>query len=167
MEHSKKIKTSSAIVIIILVLISGYFLLGKDRSLIDTNQSKPVGNQNPMRVVAESTPAVNGVLSVPKGFPQDIPMEKGGILESAISNYPDQNARQLSVSYISSKTVTQKYAEYKNYMVSSGYEIKEGGSVSSSVRAIFGTKSDVNFSVAISSSGGSTLVQLSYLLKSL
>src|SRR3989344_4196668 len=123
-------------------------------------------DKKPMVSVVEKTPMSNGVLPAPKGLPQGIPLEGGKILESATTQYPGQNARQLSASYRSSKTVSQKYTEYKNYLLSAGYKITEG-SLTAPVRAIFGTKADANLSVAISRSDGTTLVQLSYLLKSL
>jgi len=171
MEQPQQIKTISAIVIVLLVLGVGYVLYAKYRAPRDENQQvsnssdNAGGNQKPMKVVVENSPVVNGALSVPIGFPKDIPIEKGVILESATTNYPDQKAEQLSLSYRSSKTIAQKYAEYKDYMSRAGYTLTEG-STSAPVRAIFGTKENANLSVAISSSKGKTLVQLSYLLKS-
>lgn len=166
MEYSQKIKTSSAIFIIILVLVAGYFLFVRNRDLGKITRPLSNGNEESMKVVVENTPMVNGSLSLPSGFPIDIPIEKGSVLESVTTSYPEQKAKQLSVSYKSAKTVTQKYTEYKDYMKTVGYELSEGN-ISSPVRAIFGTKKEANLSVAISSAGGKTLVQLSYLLKSL
>ncbi|MDP2641952.1 MAG: hypothetical protein Q8P21_01510 [bacterium] len=166
MEQSQNKKIVSVIIIIVLILGAGYLLLGKYRAPGEVNQQAPTdsGNQELMVVAVENTPMVRGVLSTPARFPTDIPLEKEKILESATTRYPDQNAQQLSASYQSSKTITEKYAEYKNYMTGSGYQITESP-VDASVRAIFGVKEDANLTVAISSSGGGTLVQLSYLLK--
>lgn len=166
MEQSQNIKTISAVIVIVLILVAGYFLFGKNRSPEGVNQQVTGGNDQEPMVVVEKTPLVNGVLSIPTGFPEDIPIERSGILESATTQYPDQNAKQLSVSYRSSRTVTQKYAEYKNYISRAGYDVTEGDA-SSAVRSIFGTKEGANLSVVITSSRGRTLVQLSYLLKSL
>ena len=168
MEQSQDANTKiiSAVLVIVLVFGIGYILLGK-YSVPEKADEEVVGgiseDQEPM-VVVENTPMINGAISVPAGFPEDIPIEKVGITESSTTAYPDQGAEQLSVSYKSSKTITQKYAEYKTYMSKSGYTLTEGGA-NTPVRAIFGTKADANLSVAISSSGGKTLVQLSYLLK--
>ncbi len=166
MEQSQKIKTSSAIIVIVLILVAGYLSLGKFRAPGGVDQQLPArsNNQEPMIVVVENTPTVNGILPAPVGFPQVIPLERERILESATTEYPDQNARQLSVSYLSSRTIAQKYAEYKNYITASGYQITEGDA-SSPVRAIFGTKESANLSVVISRAEGKTLVQISYLLK--
>lgn len=157
-------KTIYAVIGILLVLVAGYFLFTKDRATIteDVATSGDAGSK-PMLVEVENTQMINGILPEPQGFPRDIPLEKGVITESAVTSYPEQNAQQLSVSYKSSKTVNQKYTEYKNYMTKAGYIVTEGQA--GSPRAIFGTKADVNLSVVVSSRDGKTLVQLSYLLK--
>ncbi|OHA88642.1 MAG: hypothetical protein A3C70_03530 [Candidatus Zambryskibacteria bacterium RIFCSPHIGHO2_02_FULL_43_14] len=165
MEQSPNVKIISAVVVILLILGVGYILMGKS-SVPESNPqtSDNDGGSQEFTAVVENIPTVGGTLSVPAEFPADIPLENGAVLESAITRYPNQGAQQLSVNYRSSRTVAQKYAEYKNYMNQAGYEITEGAT-NTTVRAIFGTKSEANLSVAISSSGGRTLVQLSYLLK--
>lgn len=166
MEQSQNINTKiiSAIVVILLVLGVGYILLGKDRVPEGINQQVPVGNGNKKPVVVvENSPMVNGMLSVPAGFPQDVPLEKGSVLESTTIHYPEQNAEQLHVSYQSSRTVAQKFAEYRDYMTTSGYKVTESGS-STSGGVISGTKGGTNLSVVINSSEGGTLVKLSYLI---
>ncbi|MFZ2484427.1 MAG: hypothetical protein WAX80_00675 [Minisyncoccia bacterium] len=166
METEQNTKVVSAVVVIIIILFAGYFLMSKyDRSPEEPGNLEGT-EQEPVSVVVENTQKVDGVLPAPSGFPTDIPTETGAVLESVTTSYPGQGAKQLSLSYRSSKTVTQKYTEYKNYMTASGYQIKEGAA-NSPVRAIFGTKQESNLSVAISSSEGKTLVQLSYLLKSI
>lgn len=167
MEQPQNIKTISIVVIVLLVLGAGYALSTKYRTSNQGDSSvSPANDDRPATVVVENTPMVNGTIPAPAGFPQDIPLEKGEILESAITQYPEQNAKQLSLSYQSAKTIAQKYAEYKSYMQQAGYQITEGDA-SSPVRAIFGTKESANLSVAISSLKKQTLVQLSYLLKSI
>lgn len=158
-EQSQNIKIISAVIVVLLVLGAGFVLFGKYR---DSN-----GNTNDKSaiVMVENTLMVNGVLPIPAGFPVGIPLEKSGITESATTRYPSENAQQLSVSYQSSKTIAEKYAEYKNYMSQAGYDVAEENA-NAPTRAIFGTKADANLSVVVSSSGGGTLVQLSYLVKS-
>ncbi len=166
MEQSPNVKIISVIIAILLILGVGYILIGKynvPAKNIPQTSVDNTSNQEPA-VIVENTPKVDGILSAPAGFPKDIPLENGAVLESATTRYPDQEAQQLSVSYRSSRTVAQKYAEYKAYMTQAGYEITEGAT-NAPVRAIFGTKSNANLSVAISSSKSVTLVQLSYLIK--
>lgn len=168
MEQSQQTKTISAIVIILLVLGVAYYVLSaKYRVSVQENPSvSNSANNSPATVVVENTPMVNGAISVPARFPRDIPIEKAGIIESATTEYPAQNAQQLSVSYRSSKTIAEKYAEYRDYMSRADYRVTEG-QTGALPRAIFGAKADANLSVVISSANGKTLVQLSYLLKSI
>jgi len=168
MEQSQNIKTISTIVVIVLVLGVGYLFLGKSNApgKINSRVSSDNNGQKPMDVVVEKASVVNGTLSVPAGFPQDIPLERGGVLDGATTQYPGKNAKQFSISYKSSKTVTEKYTEYKNYMTKAGYSVTEGGA-NYPVRSLFGTSNDINLSVAISKSDGKTLIQLSVLLKSI
>lgn len=166
MEQPPQVKTVSAIVIILLVLGAGFLLLTKYRVSLDQGNpstSNDVDGEQAM-VVVGNTPMINGVVPAPAGFPQDIPLESGNLVESATTQYPREDARQLSLSYLSSKTMTQKYAEYKNYMEQTGYQITEG-SAGSSLKTIWGTKENANLTVVVSSKEGKTLVQLSYLLK--
>ena len=167
MEQPPQIKTISAIIIILLVLGAGFLLFLKYRTSSLNQENSPTSggtNGEPATVVVKNTPMVNGIISVPVGFPQGIPLESGSLIESSTTQYPGENVQQLSISYRSSKTIAQKYTEYKDYMNQAGYSLTEGNK-SAPVRAIFGTKENTNLSVAISSSEGKTLVQLSYLLK--
>ena len=168
MEQPPQIKTISAIIIILLVLGAGFLLFLKYRTSSLNQENSPTSggtNGEPATVVVKNTPMVNGIISVPVGFPQGIPLESGSLIESSTTQYPGENVQQLSISYRSSKTIAQKYTEYKDYMNQAGYSLTEGNK-SAPVRAIFGTKENTNLSVAISSSKGKTLIQLSYLLKS-
>src|SRR3989344_4707394 len=164
-SQSSNTKVILAAVIILVVLGVGYVWFGNRVPGGVGQESSGNGDQETM-VVVENTPMVNGILDVPKGFPQDIPVETSGILESSTTHYPEQNAQQWSVSYQSSKTVAQKYTEYKTYLTQAGYNLTEGD-INSPVRTIFATKGGTNLSVAISSAEGGALVQLSYLLTSL
>ncbi|KKW02014.1 MAG: hypothetical protein UY36_C0013G0004 [Parcubacteria group bacterium GW2011_GWA1_49_11] len=166
MEQPSQTKTISALVVILLILGVGFLLLTKYRVSLNQENlptSSNVGDEQ-VTVVVKNTPMVNGITSAPTGFPRDIPLESGNLTESATTQYPRENARQLSLSYLSLKTIAQKYAEYKNYMERTGYQITEG-STSSSLRTIWGAKQNVNLTVVVSGRENRTLVQLSYLLK--
>ena len=166
MEQPSQTKIVSALVIILLILGAGFLLLTKYRvSLNQENLSTSgdVGDEQ-ATVIVENTPVINGAISAPAGFPQDIPLETGNLTESATTQYPRENARQLSLSYLSLKTIAQKYAEYKNYMEQTGYQVTEG-STSPSLKTIWGVKENVNLTVVVSGREGGTLIQLSYLLK--
>jgi hypothetical protein len=162
MESSLNIK-KILITIVILVVLVFALSLGR-RSQSDQNELTGNLDDSSAIVMVENTPVVDGVISVPDGFPPDIPLEKDKILESSTTRYPKQSLRQLSVSYQSLEPVAQKYMEYKNYMGLAGYSLKEEEPIAPT-KVISGTKGDSNLSVVISNSGGRTLVQLSYLSK--
>ncbi|MDO8565095.1 MAG: hypothetical protein Q7R67_00480 [bacterium] len=165
MDTSPNIKNISAVLGIILIIGAGFLFFKMKSTPVEVEEGTDTQNgSQEMVVVVTETPAVNGTLRAPAGFPAEIPLEVGVILESATTEYPNQDASQLSVSYRSDKTVAQKYAEYKSYLTNAGYQITEG-STNAPVRALFGTKVEANLSVAISANGGKTLVQLSYLIK--
>jgi hypothetical protein len=110
---------------------------------------------------------VDGVLPLPQGFPRDIPVETEEILESAVAHYPDLPAPQLYLRYSSAKSIAEKYAQYMDYMRRAGYAVTQH-STTSPAKEIVGTKpkEGTNLSVVIRSAGGKTLVDLSYLLRS-
>ncbi|MDO8424027.1 MAG: hypothetical protein Q7S54_00260 [bacterium] len=150
-------KTLLALALVLLIAAGGYWLYQK--------YGLPEGlwGEKSMVVEVASTPATNGVIPMPAGFPQGIPFE-GIITESATTRYPEQNATQLSVSFQTPKTIDEKYAEYKAYLSQAGYIVTEG-EPNAPAKSLFGTKMDANLSVVVSSPDGITLVQLSYLLK--
>ena len=115
-------------------------------------------------VMVENTPMVDGVLPIPRGFPLELSPERAEIVESATTYYPHQQAKQLSVSYLSSDTMQEKYNEYRSYMLQAGYNLTEGGK-SSDTRTLSGDKGSSTLSITISNTDGKTLVELSYLSK--
>lgn len=165
-QQSPNSKIISAGAIIVLIIGAGYLLLTKYPAYQTENQDVSIDTtqHTSTEVVVSMTPRTEGVLPAPAKFPKEIPIETTSITESVTTQYPAQNAEQVSVSYKSSKSVAQKYAEYATYMRTAGYNIREG-SANAPVKAIFGTKDNANISAVISSYGGQTLVQLSYLFK--
>ncbi len=164
-QQPQKAKTIILVIVILLVLGIAYVLFSNYRPGQSDLPLSGNGDEGATTVVVEYTPRVDGKLPAPIGLPADFPIEKDNVIESATTKYPEQGAEQLSMNYLSSKTIAQKYAEYKAYMTKAGYEVTEGDATSP-IRAIFGTKADANISVVISNSDGKTLVQLAYLLKS-
>lgn len=164
-NSSNKTTLTIIIVVVILFLLLMIFLAGKDSRPNGSGPVDYVNGEAPV-IVLENTPTVNGRLPAPEGLPASLPVEIDSIIESATTRYPEQGALQLSLSYASSKTVADKYAEYKNYMADAGYDITESDA-KATPRAIFGVSSEANLSVVISTQEGRTLVQLSYLKKSL
>ena len=114
METEQNTKVVSAVLVIIIILFAGYFLFSKYHKSSEGPESLDGGNEGSTSVVVENTQSINGTLPAPAGFPDDIPVEENVLLESVTTSYPGQGAKQLSLSYRSSKTAVQKYNEYKN-----------------------------------------------------
>ena len=165
MEESQHIKTIYTIVAVLVIVGIGYFIFTKNWTTLPTQTpTSSKSDETPINVVVKNAPIVNGALSTPLEFPQEIPFEKAGIIESAITEFPDQGTKQFTLSYNSTKTMAAKYAEYKNYMQKMGYVITEGDK-NSAIRTIYGVKEEANMSVVVNNANGKTLVQLTYLLK--
>ncbi len=158
-------KTLIAVVVVLVILAAGYLLATKYDKRMGIKDGDKASETIPLEVSVTHTERVNGVLPPPPGFPSDIPVEKTDIRESATTQYPTLDAKQLSLNYQTSKTVAQKLTEYRDYMKKAGYSVSES-SASAPVKALFGTKDDANLTVVISNAGsGKTLVQVAYLLK--
>ena len=166
MEQSQNKKIVPIIIILVLIVSYSYFMVIRGDQPDQPDQpSKPSVIGNEAVVTVENTIMIHGVLSAPKEFPEDIPLEKEMILESATTNYPNKNTRQLSVAYKSSGTIMQKYLDYRNYMSQAGYNvIIEEKDENSLARTVFGSKKNTNLSVVLSSLESGTLVELSYLI---
>jgi len=146
------------IAIVVLAAIAAGLIYGK--AFLDKREADKKA-QEPMKAEVAYTPLENNAVVAPKGLPSDLPIEKGSIIESATTNYPDQNATQLSISYESAKSLDLKYAEYKSYMEKAGYKVSEGEGTNP--RSIFGSKEGANLSVVISTRESGSLVQIAYL----
>jgi hypothetical protein len=157
MEQTQHTKLVSFLTVLVLIVVAGYVL--------SSNGYKDSGRANSfdqsLIVTVENTPMVDGVLPVPEGFPQDIPIEESEIIESATTRHPRENLRQLSVAYKSSESIMEKYAEYKEYMLQASFQIEEESETSPVV--ISGEKLGSKLSVTLNNSEGYTLVQLSYI----
>lgn len=163
MEQPQNKKIVPIIIILVLIVSYSYFMVIRGDK--PDQPSKPSVTRAEAVVTVENTIMIHGVLSAPKEFPEDIPLEKEMILESATTNYPNKNTRQLSVAYKSSGTIMQKYLDYRNYMSQAGYNvIIEEKDENSLARTVFGSKKNTNLSVVLSSLESGTLVELSYLI---
>lgn len=143
--------------IVVAILAIGFLLSGKYPLF---NGSR---NNLSAVVTVRNTPMVDGTLPVPPGFPAEIPIETTEVLESATTYHPDQNATQLSLSYRSTKTILDKYKEYRDFMNQAGYNLTENSV--SEIKTLSGIKSDTSLSISMRNVDGETLVELSYLLK--
>ena len=151
------------ILAIILALGFLYMLYDNIGTLSNDGQDGKNFTSASMVVKVENTLAVDGVLSAPKGFPQDIPLESQKITDSAVTLYPHEHLKQLSLSYQSVKSMDQKYTEYVGFMRQAGYEIEKEQKLSTK-GTISGKKEEAMLSVILEKgSGVGTLVQILYI----
>ena len=99
---------------------------------------------------------------VPSGMPSDIPLELANVIESYTMTRDDKAAVQYTLSYKSSKTKAQKYAEYLDFMTKSDYAFGTSGK-NEATGTLSGEKNNDALTVVVSNQGEYTLVQLSYL----
>lgn len=118
--------------------------------------------ERPMPVQVERVLEVEGKFLPPAGFPSSIPLEKDKIVESILTNFPEHNMVQTSVTYRSTEEKAKKYAEYRSYMEEEGYKLSEGGE-SGEVMFMNGAKEGENLSITLSTWEGLTVVQIAHL----
>lgn len=164
MEQSSNTKPVRTILIAILIIGVIYFLFSDRISLKNKNKSEISSNTaEASMVMVENTIAKNGVLSPPKGFPQDIPFEDAEIVESAVTNHPQNKIRQFSLNYLSVNTPAQKYREYVEFMDQNNFAIIQEGT-NSKQRFVSGIKGNTALIISISNDKqNKTLVQISYI----
>jgi hypothetical protein len=160
-EHHAPMKLVYAAVFLLIAISAGFLLYqfrGGERATVIPTEERP------QEVVLEMTERDGGVLPPPREFPADIPIETARITESSTATIPGTNIKQLTVSYTSTQTLAAKERAYRTYMQEKGFEISESPA-GSPVRGLFGRKENADISVVLSSSSGTTLVQIAYILK--
>jgi hypothetical protein len=164
---SPSIKFLSLLVVVALVLGAGWFMLRN-------NAPEPIAEIIEEVEDDPNTVDVNGVLvtqanirdsglKVPAGFPASIPIEQANVTESYRAVYTEHNAVQYSVSYTSVKSKDALWDMYNSYLKSEGYLAEQGTSKSQGQH--IATKDGDTMSIVISTRGGSSLVQLSLLVR--
>jgi hypothetical protein len=115
----------------------------------------------PMKVEVVKTPLQNNFLVPPEGFPQDIPIESGHLVASNLTTFSQGNAKQGSITFISSETSETKHALYLAYMKKAGYTVSE--TQNGETLSLIGTKTDANLNIVISPGVKGTVVQIAHL----
>lgn len=118
--------------------------------------------ERPINAQVERITEVDGKFFPPPGFPVSIPLEEDNIVESMVTNYPEQKAVLRSLMYRSTEEKADKYAEYRTYMEGEGYKLADGGE-SGEVMFLSGTKTSENLSITLSTWEGLTVVQIAHL----
>ena len=147
----------AAIVVGVAYLISGKDLIKKDDNVDENGHTKSPIEYKHVDLSKASTPEEK----LPQGFPSFIPIENTDVVESYSGQNQDPPLTQYTLTYRSTRTVTQKFNEYLNYLTNNGYTFAEGGRDSRN-GYLSATKENDTLSVVVSRLGDKTLVQLSY-----
>jgi|SRR3989344_1346216 len=148
------LKVEIAILVVVVALALAYFL------------TDGFSNQGPknVRIVRKNVNAEEIIEKgkLPKGFPEDLPVEIVNIIESSSTSYMETGATAYSIRYKTDASQEEKYDEYLNYMTKAGYEFGELGK-NKEQGVLLGKKGNDALSVTITSEDGATYVQLSVL----
>jgi len=155
MENKTKIE---AFVLIAIILIAtagfGIYFFQKNKKV---TSAPPTQNIEQPAVKESQPPAPQKTdfgTSVPTGFPTDIPIEKGAKFQQSYSlNYDSQ--KQLSIFFLSAKTVKENYALYTNFLKKQNWNILNTYD-NPAVSSLYGTKENNDINVTISQSASNT-----------
>ena len=168
MQQQTKTLFATAVVIIILVLVSVWFM-GRSKNPYTTPQATTTAdNTTEVKprsdvVVKQAEPTDTGKsLKLPAGFPTTIPVEPTNITESFSAFYQTHNTTQYTVGYTSSESVATKWDQYSAYMTQAGYTFLKDGT-SNSRGTLLGTKDKDKLSIVITTKDNKTLVQITLL----
>ena len=168
MQQQTKTLFATAVVIIILVLVSVWFM-GRSKNPYTTPQATTTSdNTTEVKprsdvVVKQAEPTDTGKsLKLPAGFPTTIPVELANITESYSAFYQTHNTTQYTVSFISSESVGAKWDQYNAYMIQSGYTINKTSTIKSK-GTLLGTKTGESLTIVITTQNNKTIVNLTLL----
>ena len=86
--------------------------------------------------------------SAPTDFPTDIPIEKGAQVQQSYSlNYAGQ--KQLTMVFLSSKTVKENYSLYAGFLKTQGWNVSNTYQ-NSALSSLYGTKGNTAINITIS-----------------
>lgn len=95
--------------------------------------------------------------ALPTDFPTDIPIEKGVTVEESYSlDYAGQ--KQLTITFLSAKTVKENYALYQSFLKSQKWTISNTYA-STTLSSLYGTKGSNDINVTISKNTSRTSIQ--------
>ena len=149
------------ILLIVTFFMSRWFSQHKTPSASPETSQSNITHEN-VKVIKTDLSSSSGQKSkIPIGFPSAIPVEEKTITESQSTAFPDRNMVQSTLSYTTTKTVSQKYAEYLAFMTKDGYTFAKDGKDEKN-GFLQGTKGTAALSVSISSLSGKTTVKIAF-----
>lgn len=159
-------KTIAIVIAVVVIILIGYLILkggGTEPMVENTPQTVSTDTlENVIVQPANVAGATSEAEKLPSGMPNGIPVETENIWESYSMTYPSRNLVQYSVSFYSSASLAEKFAEYDQYMTAAGYEFgRDGKSEANGI--LYGVKDGDDLSVYLTTQDGRTSVQLTYL----
>lgn len=103
-----------------------------------------------------------GDARIPSGFPKDFPIETDNITESYVMDYTSRGVVQHTVTFTTGLGQKEAFEKYKQTLESAGFKTELGGG-GVNISALNAYKDGDDFSLIVSSSGGITTIQASYL----
>lgn len=110
----KETKLIVSLVIIIVVLVAGYFLL---KSNLGTKR----GGETAGKTETIYTDLANSVTKIPAGFPSNIPVEEENVKESYKINYFDEGVTQYTIGFNSNLSFDEIWKTYSDLFLAIGY----------------------------------------------
>lgn len=159
-QNSHKTLIYSAIALIIVLLVVVFLATISKKS--PSNTQKPEVTKENVLVNKVDLNSTSDKEKLPQGFPAFIPVETKDAFESYSASYPERKITQYTVSYKTSKTVSEKYDEYLSFMTKNGFTFSNDGQ-NKETGTLYGTKNGDDLLVVVSKSEDKTSVQISYL----
>jgi len=148
------------ILIFLFVLLLGifYFLLGTGKNKQSTQQ-KTLESINFTNI---DLTKVEGADKIPKGMPQDLPLEINNVVESYTADYPVRGVVRANLTYTTERSVGDVYSEALLYMKNANYIFTDDGQNEEN-GYLSGTKNRSTLTFVVDSRDNKTFVQITYL----
>lgn len=164
MNTGNKVKRDAIIVLLVVLILGFGYLLYRSRytalaPTVQTATDSATSTQS-LNTNTDNNVSVVGP-QLPDGFPTDIPIETGAVVEAYKAFYQRQNATRYVVSFTTTKSKTTEWDLYNSYMNQAGYTLSKIGT-SKADGVVSGVKAGDNMSVIVATAGKETSVQIHY-----
>jgi hypothetical protein len=168
--HHKESSVALSLLLLVLAVLVGYFVLYP----ADKKTGAPVSSTTSTQTTSTAPASLSKDVEVtnviadkklPTGFPSNIPVEKGNIIESYKAVYKNHNnATQYTVSYTSTAAIGALWDLYADFLREEGYVLDTSAS-DKKLGTISGTKGENTLSAVVSRRDKVSLVQLNLLYR--
>jgi|SRR3989344_8419426 len=151
----RKVRNIFTVVILLVFFLSLLYLLFPSRPGTRTySENKVLEEKIDIGAVSFSE-------RLPKGFPEDIPVERENITESTSLTFSDQKQKSYKVIYFSNQSPDEVFSTYVDYMNGAKFWISPGG-INRSEGIIYGSRQNDNLAVRIFYQDGKTVAEIAY-----